>query len=151
MIGDAAWHSCGCPENQFANDSNVCVNLPGCVLVWDDDEGELFPDFYQFENSTAAPTQAVTPKQVQVIDAEPELAIGIIILLLIAACIVGVVLGLWCGLQNTDSGQVTPVGPPIARHHTNLMYVSAPSPVYHTSSPASRHEGPDPPQEAWAN
>ena len=75
MIGDAAWHSCGCPENQFANDSNVCVDLPACVFVWDDETEELFPDFYQFQNSTAAPTQAVTPNQVQVIEAEPELAI----------------------------------------------------------------------------
>ena len=149
MVGDAAWHSCGCPENQKANDSNVCVDLPGCVLVWNDETEELFTGF---QDSTAAPTQAMIPDQVQVIEAEPELAIGIIILLIIVACLFGAILGFWCGLQNVDTSQVAPVGSPIARQHSNLMYVSAPSPVYDSASVTSRREEPLPtPPQAWEN
>lgn len=151
MIGDAAWHSCGCPQNQIANDSDICVNLPECEDVWEDDGEELFE--YEFHKSSAAPTQAVNRQEAEVIKAEPEFATGTIILLIAVACILGSFLGFWCGLKNSDLSQVSPVGSPIARQQTNLMYVPAPSPVYHTSSTNCRREEPLPdiPQQAWKN
>ena len=149
MIGDAAWHSCGCPPNQHANDSNICVDLPACVLVWNDDEYSD-PDLVE---GTVAPSQPTRPNQVQDSEAEPELAIGIMIVLITIACILGTLLGFWCGHHYIDSSQVAPVSSHIARQHKNQMYISAPSPVYYPQSSTSRLEDPlpDPPQRAWAS
>lgn len=173
MIGDPAWQGCVCPRTQYATSSDTCVDLPNCSslsptlsptrqptfspflnseLIWDDDpEEDNWRSILEDLGPTTAPTSCnCTQTANSKSNEESDFTVGIAILVVFAAILLGVLGGVWCGhFYFNETSSVAPVSPPSEsavhtiqpRHQQNLMYVSADpvvEPVYHyASSPSS--------------